>query len=227
MIEPHHPLPAAFFFRFTRNDWNGFLTLVTDNLAKIVLLPVILIGTFQFPSEIVFGRIFPGMGLALMIGLSVFTCLGIRIARAEQRTDVTALPYGISTPLMFVYLFSLMGPVYFAGGDPLSAYQVGLGAAFLSGLLKMGGAFLGPWLERAVPKAGLLGTIAGVAIVWIAMVPSAIMFTSPLIGLPVLFLVLLGFLGRHILFTRVPTGLVAIGVGVCLGYFTGETAPNV
>ena len=165
---------------FSKGDWNGLLTLVTDNLAKIVILPIILIGTFQFAPELVFGRILPGIGLGLFVGLSMFTYLGRKLAKTEQRTDVTALPYGISTPAMFVYLFAIMGPVYFAGKDPLPAYQIGLGATFLSGLIKLGGAFIGPWLEKVIPRAGLLGTMAGVAIVWIAMVPSAIIFTKPL-----------------------------------------------
>ena len=39
------------FLQFQPGDWNGFLTLVTDNLAKIMILPAILIGTFQFSSE--------------------------------------------------------------------------------------------------------------------------------------------------------------------------------
>jgi len=212
--------------QFSKGDWNGFLTLLTDNLAKIVLLPVILMGTFQFAPELVFGRILPGMGMALLVGLGIFTYQGRKLAKLEGRSDVTALPYGISTPVMFVYLFAIMAPVYFAGKDPLPAYQIGLGAAFLSGLIKMSGALVGPWLERVIPRAGLLGTIAGVAIVWIAMVPCAIIFTNPIIGLPVLFVLLLGFIGRYQFPFRLPAGLVAIGVGVLLGLITGDTTIN-
>ena len=101
-----------------------------------------------------------------------------------------------------------------------------MGAAFLSGLIKMSGALVGPWLDRVIPRAGLLGTIAGVAIVWIAMVPCAIIFTNPIIGLPVLFVLLLGFIGRYQFPFRLPAGLVAIGVGVLLGLITGDTAIN-
>lgn len=223
MVKLQQSIPGLPFLKFGRGEWNGFLTLVTDNLAKIVLLPVILIGTFQFPPSLVFGRILPGIGLSLLVGLGLFTYLGHRLAKSERRSDVTALLYGISTPAMFVYLFAIMGPVYFAGKDPLPAYQIGLGAAFLSGLIKMSGAFIGPWLERVIPRAGLLGTIAGVAIVWIAMVPIAIVFTRPVIGLPVLFLVLLGFLGSYRFPFRLPAGLVALGLGVFLGFFTGDT----
>jgi AGZA family xanthine/uracil permease-like MFS transporter len=226
MVKLQQAISSTALFQFNKGDLNGLLTLVTDNLAKIVLLPIILIGTFQFAPELVFGRILPGIGLGLLFGLGSFTYLGIKLAKAEERSDVTALPYGISTPAMFVYLFAIMGPVFFAGNDPLPAYQIGLGAAFLSGLIKISGAFIGPWLERVIPRAGLLGTIAGVAIVWIAMVPSAIIFTKPLIGLPVLFVVLLGFLGRYRFPFRLPVGLVAIGLGVFLGIFTGDTTIN-
>ena len=151
MVKLQQTALAVAHFQFSKGDWNGLLTLVTDNLAKIVLLPIILIGTFQFAPSLVFGHILPGIGLGLCVGLSIFTYLGIKLGKTEQRTDVTVLPYGISTPAMFVYLFAIMGPVYFAGKDPLPAYQVGLGAAFLSGLIKISGAFIGPWLERVIP----------------------------------------------------------------------------
>lgn len=213
-------------FQINKDDWNGFLTLVTDNLASIVLLPAILIGTFHFAPELVFGRILPGIGVTLLTGLGFLAYLAVKLARAEGHSDVTALPYGISTPVMFVFLFAIIGPVYFASNDPLLAYRVGLGAAFMSGLIKMSGAFIGPWLERITPQAGLLGTLAGVAIVWITIIPSAIIFAKPIIGLPVLFVVLLGFMGRYQFPFRLPVGLVALGVGVCLGFLTGEARIN-
>ncbi len=210
--------------QFKIGDWNGFLTLGTDNLAKIVILPAILISTFSFAPEIVFGKILPGLSLTLLIGLGTFVYLARKLAAAEGRDDVTALPYGISTPVMFVYLFAIIGPVYFATKDPLLAYRIGLGAAFIGGLIEMSGALVGPWLRRITPRAGMLGTIAGVAIVWIAMVPSAIIFANPIIGLPSLFVILLGLIGLYQFPFRLPAGLVAIGLGVFLGFFTGDSA---
>lgn len=211
-------------FRVQRGDWNAFLTLGTDNLAKIVILPVILIGTFQFAPEVVFGRIMPGLGLNLLIGLAVLAFLAARLGQREQRTDVTALPYGISTPVLFVYLFAIIGPVYFATNDPVLAYRVGLAAAFIGGLIEMSGALIGPWLVRVTPRAGILGTIAGVAIVWVAMIPSAIIFSDPVVGLPALFIVLMGLIGQYRFPLGLPTGLVAIGLGIVLGFLTGQSS---
>jgi AGZA family xanthine/uracil permease-like MFS transporter len=220
-IQPY--FTASMIFQFKRGDWNGFLTLGTDNLAKIVILPPILIGTFHFSSDIVFGKILPGLGLNLLLGLGIFVYFAVKLAISEKRTDVTTLPYGISTPVMFVYLFAIIGPVYFASNDPLLAYRIGLGAAFIGGLVEISGALVGPWLTKITPRAGMLGTIAGVAIVWIAMVPSAIIFANPIIGLPALFVVLLGLIGRYQFPFRLPAGLIAIGLGVVLGFLTGDS----
>ena len=210
-------------FRFKRGDWTAFMTLGTDNLAKIVVLPAILIGTFHLAPEIVFGRIMPGLGLTLLIGLAIFAYLALRSAAAQGRSDVTALPYGISTPAMFVYLFGIIGPVYFASGDPLLAYRIGLGAAFIGGLIELSGALFGPLIQKLAPQAGILGTMAGVAIVWITMIPTAIIFANPIIGLPALFVVLLGLVGQFQFPLRLPAGLVAIGLGVFLGFLTGDS----
>jgi len=222
MIHQRNVVSAA--LQIKSGDWNAFTTLVTDNLATLVILPTILIGTFQLAPEIVFGRILPGLGLTLFVGLGTFAYFGIRLARGEGRSDVTALPYGISTPVMFVHLFGIMGPVYFASKDPLLAYRIGLGAAFIGGLVELSGALIGPWLQRITPQAGLLGTVAGVAIVWIAVIPSAIVFANPIIGLPALFVVLLGLVGRFRFPFRLPAGLVAIGLGIFLGFMTGDAA---
>lgn len=215
-------LAAGRGFGIRRGDWDGVLTLGTDNLAKMVILPAVLIGTFHFPAELVFGRILPGLALTLCVGLGIFSWQAARLARRGGRDDMTALPYGVSTPVLFVFLYAVIGPVFFAGGDALTAYRVALGAAFIGGLVEMSGALIGPWLIRVTPRAGILGTVAGVAIVWIAMVPSGIIFANPVIGLPALFVVLLGLVGRYRFPFRLPTGLVAIGLGVALGLLTGD-----
>ena len=209
-------------FQFKKGDWNAFLALVIDNLAKFVILPVILIGTFQFTPEIVFGRILTGLTFTIFIGLALLVYLAVKLTVVKGEANVTALPYGISTPVMFVYLFGIIGPVYFATNDPLLAYRVGLGAAFIGGLIEISGAFIGPLIERITPRAGMLGTIAGVALIWIAVVPSAIIFTKPVIGLPVLFVTLLGLIGGYKFPFRLPVGVVALSLGVGLGFLTGD-----
>ena len=104
-----HISAGSTVFHLQKGDWNAFLALLTDNLAKFVLLPVILIGTFQFTPEIVFGRILTGLSFTIFVGLLMLAYMAFRLSVTQRRQSVTALPYGISTPVMFVYLFGVMG----------------------------------------------------------------------------------------------------------------------
>jgi len=218
----HYPL-------FYRKDLTAFWALFADNLANIVILSGICLAVFDMPPEIVFGRILPGLGVSLLAGLSFYVYLARRLAHKEQRTDVTALPYGISTPVMFVYLFGIIGPVYWglkASGNAdasIIAWQVGMAAAFIGGIIEMLGSIVGPWLKKITPRAGMLGTLAGIAIVWIATVPLAKIFENPLVGFASLMIVLAGLVAGVKMPFRLPAGLIAIVVGTVVGFFVGSS----
>ena len=118
---------------FHRSDFSAFWALFTDNIVNLMVLAGICQFVFQMPAEIVYGRIVPGAGVAILAGIVAYVALAKRAAHQHGR-DVTALPYGISTPVMFVYLFGVIGPIYWATNDPLLAWQVGIGASW-AGLL--------------------------------------------------------------------------------------------
>ena len=144
------------------------------------------------PNEIVFGRIIPGAALAILIGVCFYSWMAHRLAKQEQRMDVTALPYGISTPVMFVYLFGVIGPIYFSTNDALLAWQIGLGAGFIGGIVAGLGALVGPFIKRVTPRAGMLGTLCGIALVFIGVTAMSLVFESPIIGFVSLTFILWG-----------------------------------
>jgi AGZA family xanthine/uracil permease-like MFS transporter len=206
---------------FQRADLNGFWALFADNLANMIIASSVLKFVFKVPDEVVFGHVLPGLGVALIVGLAFYAWQAVRLARREGRRDVTALPYGISTPVMFVYLFGVIGPVA-AQTDPLSAWRVGLAAAFVGGALEAAGCLVGPLLKRITPRAGMLGTLAGIALVWIATVPLAEIYEHPLIGFPALIIIVVGLVARRRLLGGFPAGLLAIIVGTAIGFATGD-----
>lgn len=207
----------------TRGDLNGFWALFADNLANLVLIATVCSYVFEMPAEVVFGRILPGLGVALIVGLGFYFLQARRLARREGRNDVTALPYGISTPILFVYLFGVIGPVFWTTGDAVRAWQVGVGAAFVGGAFEILGCLIGPLLKRITPRAGMLGTLAGIAIVWIATVPLAEIFEHAAIGFPALAVILLGLVAGVRFPGGIPAGLLAIVVGTTMGFITGES----
>ena len=155
---------------FSRSDFSAFWALFTDNLVNLLILSGVCQFVFQMPAEIVYGRIVPGAAIAILAGVAVYTYLA-KLAAERHGRDVTALPYGISTPVMFVYLFGVIGPIYWATQDPLLAWQVGIGAGFMGGIVAALGAIVGPYLKRITPRAGMLGTLCGIALVFIGSVP--------------------------------------------------------
>ena len=207
---------------FSRGDFSAFWALFTDNLVNLLILSGVCQFVFQMPAEIVFGRIVPGAAVAIVAGVAVYTMLAKWAAKRHGR-DVTALPYGISTPVMFVYLFGVIGPIYWATQDPMLAWQVGIGAGFMGGIVAALGAIIGPFLKRITPRAGMLGTLCGIALVFIGAVPLSEIFENPIIGFSSLLFILWGLIGRFRLPGNVPAGLVAIAVGTIIAIFLGES----
>jgi len=211
---------------FSRSDFSAFWALFTDNLVNLLILSGVCRFVFQMPAEIVFGRIVPGAAIAILAGVAVYTWLA-KWAANKQGKDVTALPYGISTPVMFVYLFGVIGPIYWATEDPLLAWQVGIGAGFVGGIVAALGALVGPFLKRITPRAGMRGTLCGIALVFIGAVPLAEIFEHPLIGFTSLLFILWGLIGRFRLPGNVPAGLVAIAAGTLIALVLGKSQIDV
>mgnify|MGYP006151953215 CR=1 FL=1 len=134
---------------FSRSDFSAFWALFTDNLINLIVLAGVCQFVFNMPAAIVFGRILPGAAVAIMAGVAVYAWLAKRAAARAGR-DFTALPYGISTPVMFVYLFGVIGPIYWATNDPLLAWQVGIGAGFIGGIVAALGAIIAMSIWQAV-----------------------------------------------------------------------------
>ncbi|MGB5985384.1 MAG: hypothetical protein WBG37_08775 [Desulfobacterales bacterium] len=213
----HYPL-------FSSNDLSAFWALFTDNLTNLIVLSGICKFVFNMPDEIVFGRIVPGAALAILLGVCVYTFLAKRLALKEQRNDVTALPYGISTPVMFVYLFGVIGPIYWSTNDALLAWQIGIGAGFMGGIVAAAGALVGPFLKRVTPRAGMLGTLCGIALVFIGTVPLTMVFEEPMIGFVSLAIVMWGLVGRFKLPFNIPAGLLALMAGTAIALVLGKSS---
>lgn len=211
---------------FARSDFNAFWALFADNLVNLLILSGVCQFVFQMPTDIVFGRIVPGAAIAILAGVAVYAFLA-KWAANKQGKDMTALPYGISTPVMFVYLFGVIGPIYWATSDPLLAWQVGIGAGFVGGIVAALGAIVGPLLKRITPRAGMLGTLCGIALVFIGSVPLAEIFEHPLIGFTSLLFILWGLIGRFRLPGNAPAGLVAIAAGTVIAIVLGESKIDV
>ncbi len=92
-------------------DLNGFFGLCTNSLTNTLTTVFLLTAVLKFPNDLVFGRIVPGLVLSLAVGNIYFAWMAWRLAKKENRSDVTAVPYGISVPHYFLVTFAIMLPL--------------------------------------------------------------------------------------------------------------------
>lgn len=210
-----------------RGDIDGFFGLALDNLVQLVLIDSLCRYVLGFPSELIYQRILPGVAVSLLLGNLYYAWQARRLAAAEGRTDVCALPYGINTPSLLAHVFLVMLPAKLAAEaaglpDPARfAWQAGLVACLGSGLIEFGGSFVAERLRRLTPRAALLSTLAGIAITFIALGFLFRTYARPVVGFATLGIVLLTYFGRVKFRWGLPGGLVAVSVGVALAFATG------
>lgn len=177
---------------------------------------------FGFPADLVLGRMLPGTAVGVLAGDLAYTVMAVRLARRTGRSDVTAMPFGIDTPTLFAMVFGVLGPVKVATGDPVLAWKVAMAVTVAIGAIKCVLSFAGDWVRRVVPRAALLGSIAGVAILLIAFLPMLKILRDPLVGLVALVVLLLALLGRVRMPLRMPGAFAAVLVGAAI--FWGRAA---
>jgi AGZA family xanthine/uracil permease-like MFS transporter len=203
-------------------DWNALFGFGTNILVNLLVLTGLLRFVVQVPDEIVFGRILPAAGLMMCLSTVYYAFLAYRLAKKTGRTDVCALPSGISVPHMFVVTFVIMLPIAVSTGDPVKGWEAGLTWVFIQSFILMIGAYAAPYIRKITPRAALLGTLAGVSIAFISMRPALEMYMTPVIGLFCFAIILLSWLGGVRYFKGVPAGLVAIAAGTIIAW--GSTA---
>ena len=98
----------------------------------------------------------PGAAVSILVGNVFYAWQAHRLAARTQRSDVTALPFGINTPSLIVYIYFVMAPVYQKTQNPAAAWQMGLFACLGSGVIELGGAFVAGWIRRRTPRAAAL-----------------------------------------------------------------------
>ena len=128
---------------------------------------------------------------------------------------------------LFAHVFLVMLPAKIlatAAGAPdpaRIAWQAGLFATLISGVIELACAFIAERVRRATPRAALLSTLAGIALSFISLGFLFRTFARPVVGLTTLGIVMLTYFGRVRFKGHLPGGIVAVSVGTMLCWLTG------
>src|ERR1043166_1921873 len=149
---------------WTAGDWNAFFGFGTNVLVNMLVLTTLLRFVLKMPDSIVFGRILPALGLMMCLSTLYYAWLAYRLAEKTGRTDVCALPSGVSVPHMFVVTFVIMLPIAAKTGDPIKAWEAGLVWGFFHSFILMArGSRLHHWRAgaRSTPVMQSRGGVSG------------------------------------------------------------------
>jgi AGZA family xanthine/uracil permease-like MFS transporter len=214
MKETNYPL-------FVKADVDAFFGLLSDSIAKVLIIIGVMIYSFNAPASLVYGKVLPGIGIGTAVGAFFYANQAKRLSQKLGRTDITAQPYGLSSTHVFVWLFSIMGPVYWTTDDPILAWQIGLAACVIGGVIEMLGSLYGEWLRKITPRAALLGSLAGVAITYVGLSAMLDVGTIPKVTLIPVMLVFIGFFAKDKLPFGLPAGIGAVLIGTILAWLFG------
>jgi AGZA family xanthine/uracil permease-like MFS transporter len=210
-------------FQITRGDIDAMLGNFVDNLSVFLVAISLNLFVVGMPPEIVFGRMVPGMAIGLLLANIHLRWLAVRVARQTGRSDITALPFGVSIVFVIIYTFGIILPVKLATNDPEAAWRVAVVATVIGGVIEIIGAFIGPAMQKFLPRAVMLGALAGIGIVFIAGLSMDDIFGNPYIGFPAMAIILWAYVGRGKLPLRLPAGLVALIIGAILALALGQS----
>ena len=198
-------------------DVNAFFGLMLDNVAGLLLAVSLLAVLFEFPTQFALQYMVPGTAIGVLVGDLLFFWLAFRLARSTGSNTVTAMPLGLDTPSTFGMVFFVLGPAFTVAKTTMSVDQaalhtwhIGICAIFLSGVFKSACAFGSNWIRRLIPRAGLLGSLAAIALVLISFLPLVEILHTPIIGLIALSIVLTSLIGRIRMPGNLPGTLVAL-----------------
>jgi AGZA family xanthine/uracil permease-like MFS transporter len=203
---------------WTPGDWNALFGFGTNILVNMLVLTGLLRFVLKMPDSLVFGRILPALGLMMCLSTFYYAYLAYRLAQKTGRSDVCALPSGVSVPHMFIVTFVIMLPITIKTGDPLKGWSAGLVWVFFQSFILMIGGFIAPYIRKITPRAALLGTLAGVSVTFISMRPALEMYMTPQIGLVCFAIILVSWFGGVKYPKGIPAGLVAIAVGMIIAW---------
>lgn len=212
---------------FVAGDWEGFFSVFINHLVLLLILVALCQGVVGFSSELIFGRILPGVAISFLIGNLFYAWEAMKLGRREGRGDACALSYGVNTPSLIAFVFLVMLPakqLALAAGAPEPervAWQAGLLACFASGSIELVGAFFVQYLLKITPRAAMLSTLSGIGLGFLGLGFALQTYANPVVGLATIAIVFIFYFGRMRFVGGIPGSLVVVVVGAALSWLIG------
>jgi len=206
-------------------DINAGVAFFLDVVVNMFVLAGVLIGVFDFPKDVIFGKIIPGSIAGILVGNLALVWLTKRTIKETGNEKLTSIPLGLDLPSVFGMVFFIIGPVYTLGLSTMdsaaaahNAWVIGMASALWMAVIKFGLSFFGRLMQHGLPKMALIGTMAGIATVWLGAEAIYGIFELPEVGILSLAIMAFALIAGHKLPFNMPGAIIAIVAGAVLYY---------
>lgn len=206
-------------------DINAGFAFFLDAVVNMFVLAGILRGVYNFPIEVLYGRIIPGAIVGILAGNLIYIWFAKKTARETGNEALTSLPLGIDLPTVLGMCFFIIGPVYTMNLDAhgsadaaQKAWIVGMASTFWMAIVKFGLSYFGRVMQKELPQMALIGAMAGIATVWLGAEALLGIFSLPEVGIVSLIIMAFSLIAGHRLPFNMPGAVIAIVAGTMLYY---------
>ena len=127
---------------FKKADLDASIGVFFDGFSKVIVAIAILAGTFGLDGRTIFGTMMPGVFLTVVILNGGLWLYYRKIAADRNDPNLTAIPAGLQAGRMFIWLYSIMLPVFISTGSADLAFKTGVLAHLVGGIIFIIGAFV-------------------------------------------------------------------------------------
>lgn len=206
-------------------DINAGFAFFLDVVVNMFVLANILLFAFNFPNEIVFGRIIPGAIAGILFGNIVCIWFAKKTARETGNEALTSIPLGIDLPTVFGMCFFILGPVYLMNVEMLGsieaaekAWIIGMASTLWMAVIKLGLSYFARAMQHELPQMALVGAMAAIATVWLGAEAIYGVFELPEVGIVSLIIMAYALIAGRQLPFNMPGAVIAILGGTALYY---------
>ena len=207
------------------SDTNAGVAFFLDVVVNMFVLAGVLMGTFGFPGDVIFGKIIPGAVAGILAGNLAFNWLTRKTAAETGNTSLTSIPLGLDLPTTFGMAFFVVGPAYGAGLETMGsadaanqAWIIGMAATLWMAVIKFILSYFGRAMQHELPQMALIGAMAGIATVWLGAEAIYGVFELPEVGILALIIMAFALIAGHKLPFNMPGAILAIVAGTAIYY---------
>ncbi|MDE3169945.1 MAG: hypothetical protein KGL75_07375 [Acidobacteriota bacterium] len=225
MLANDENAPSQPWWTLHRGDVDATIAQLGCIIAQM-FIPVLLVVPLGISLRFSLDHFVPGFASGLFLGSAGLAWLGVRLARRENRVDVTAHPYGNNVPAILAFTLSIFVPVYLQTRDARLAWAIGAASVVWTGIFKLLMAPFAGSIRRFIPLPASMTVFGAAMYSYLAMVLLQRVFDQPLVGIVALAIVCVAvFANVPITPLKLPPFLVAWIVPLILGIAVGYVHP--